>query len=157
VSDGASLWRFQGALVGERLPTLTLRDKPPTLERITESIVEQTAAPNSVLFVAARGGDIIGSLDFAGHRKPQLAHGGEFGMAVAKPVRNQGIGTALLGALVSWAPEHGVARLELRVFANNPDAIRLYERHGFEREGRRRNALRLGPGFIDIIEMAKEL
>jgi RimJ/RimL family protein N-acetyltransferase len=36
--------------------------------------------------------------------------------------------------LFVWAPAHRVSRLELRVFANNPGAIRLYERVGFVQE-----------------------
>lgn len=156
-ADADALWRYLGALALERLPTLTLRDAPPTLEKVTASLSELIVAPNSVHLLATLGGEVIGGLDFTGYRKPQLAHGGEFGMSVAKPYRNQGIGSALLRALFAWAPEHGVLRIELGAFANNPDAIRLYERHGFQREGLRRNALRLGAGFIDIIGMAKQL
>jgi RimJ/RimL family protein N-acetyltransferase len=156
-ADADAIWRYLGALAAERLPTLTLRDVPPTLEKVTASLLELTASPNSVHLLATQGDDLIGGLDFSGYRKPQLAHGGELGMSVAKSYRNQGIGSALLRALFAWAPERGVSRLELGVFSNNPDAIRLYERQGFEREGVRRNALRLGSGFIDIIAMAKQL
>jgi ribosomal protein S18 acetylase RimI-like enzyme len=46
---------------------------------------------------------------------------------------------------------------ERDVFATNDGAIRLYERLGFEREGRRRGAIRIGDGFIDMLEMVKRV
>ena len=59
--------------------------------------------------------------------------------------RRQGVGRALLEAAVEWAPEHGVAKLELHVFPWNEAAIALYESFGFEREGfRKRHYLRAG-------------
>lgn len=157
MDDADALWRFVGTIAAERLPTLTLRDEPPSIDKVTASLTSLIAAPNSVQLIAVSNREVIGGLDFGGHRKPQFAHGGELGMSVMASLRNRGIGSALLNTLIAWAPTHGVSRLELRVFANNLDAIRLYERFGFVREGLRRGALRLGTAFIDIIEMAKQL
>ena len=49
----------------------------------------------------------------------------------------------------------GVLRIELTVFADNTRAIRLYERFGFEHEGRLRGyALRDGR-YVDALTMAR--
>lgn len=52
-------------------------------------------------------------------------------MYVAPPVRGQGIGTALLQALESWARDAGIHRLVLETGDTQMDAIALYERAGF--------------------------
>jgi ribosomal-protein-alanine N-acetyltransferase len=58
-------------------------------------------------------------------------------IAVQPALRRQGVASALLGAVVAWAEEHGSRRITLEVRASNAAAIHLYERHGFVREGLR--------------------
>jgi putative acetyltransferase len=48
----------------------------------------------------------------------------------------------------------GITRLELQVFANNARAIALYERMGFQVEGRRRMAVMVDGVAIDVLMMA---
>jgi len=52
-------------------------------------------------------------------------------LAVARDVRGQGIGSALLDAVERWAVENRYRRLSLDVVDTNAGAIRLYERFGF--------------------------
>lgn len=59
-------------------------------------------------------------------------------MAVREDARRQGIGAALLRAVIAWARERGARRIGLEVRAGNAAAIRLYERLGLKAEGRRR-------------------
>ena len=51
--------------------------------------------------------------------------------------RRQGIGAALLAAVVAWSRTLGAERLLLEVRASNHDALRLYESRGFQRDGTR--------------------
>ena len=82
-------------------------------------------------------------------------HCGEFGVSVARAFRGRGVGSALLERLLAWARASAqIERVELGVFANNTGAIRLYERLGFEVEGVRRGAIRLGDERIDLLLMA---
>jgi putative acetyltransferase len=49
----------------------------------------------------------------------------------------QGVGTALIEAAIDLADNwRNLTRLELRVFTDNAPAIHLYEKVGFEIEGR---------------------
>lgn len=52
------------------------------------------------------------------------------------------------------AKKYKVLRIELEVFGKNP-AIRLYERLGYEIEGRRKDAVEDEGTFDDVIFMAK--
>lgn len=78
------------------------------------------------------------------------------GMGVLPEAQGQGVGKALLAALIRQADDWlGVLRLELTVFCDNPRAIGLYQRFGFEIEGRlRAYALRAGR-YEDCYTMAR--
>lgn len=70
--------------------------------------------------------------------------------------QGQGIGTALLEAVLdladNWLMLH---RVELEVYADNGDAIRLYQRFGFETEGRKREAAVKAGDYVDMLVMAR--
>lgn len=78
------------------------------------------------------------------------------GITVAKAAQGQGVGNALMTALLDYADNWAqVLRIELTVFHDNQRAIRLYERHGFAPEGRMRAyALRNGK-YEDVLAMAR--
>lgn len=59
-------------------------------------------------------------------------------IAVAPEYRRQGIGEALLSAVVGFSREH-LARLMLEVRASNAPALALYRKFGFAEVGRRKN------------------
>ncbi|HEY6447570.1 MAG TPA: GNAT family N-acetyltransferase [Acidobacteriaceae bacterium] len=58
-------------------------------------------------------------------------------MAVLPDVRRQGIGGALLRAVLTWASEHQARRCVLEVRAGNTAALALYQRFGLRQQGRR--------------------
>jgi [ribosomal protein S18]-alanine N-acetyltransferase len=63
-------------------------------------------------------------------------------IVVARELRRQGVGAALLRATLAWAQEQTARRVELEVRAGNCPAIALYERAGFVRDGLRRSYYR---------------
>jgi L-phenylalanine/L-methionine N-acetyltransferase len=64
-------------------------------------------------------------------------HAMSLGITVARAAQGQGVGQALMTALLDYADHWAqVLRIELTVFHDNERAIRLYQRHGFELEGR---------------------
>ena len=103
----------------------------PTLDEEQRFLAAILDSSNSTILLAEQDGGIVGALDFQGYARPQMRHGGLLAMSVARAYRRRGIGRALLEELSRWAANHGVTRLELEAFSNNPEAIRLYERVGF--------------------------
>jgi ribosomal protein S18 acetylase RimI-like enzyme len=71
-------------------------------------------------------------------------------------VRGQGIGSALLDALIAYAVGV-VEQLQLAVVDTNLSAIRLYEKHGFEVYGREMRALKTAAGYADEVLMVRFL
>ena len=63
-------------------------------------------------------------------------------VAVLPAHRRKGLADSLITALEALCRERGVLRLHLEVRASNVPAIALYEKHGFFRDGLRRNYYR---------------
>ena len=60
-------------------------------------------------------------------------------VAVCPKFRKKGIGDLLLTALIEEGHRNGVCRFFLEVRVSNAAAICLYEKHGFVRQGIRKN------------------
>jgi ribosomal protein S18 acetylase RimI-like enzyme len=60
-------------------------------------------------------------------------------IAVAPRSQGRGLGRALLDALLAEARRRGCTQVFLEVLDTNEAAISLYEKSGFERQGRRRD------------------
>lgn len=82
---------------------------------------------------------------------------GIVGLAVAPGSRRRGVASALLAAAEQHARARGARKLSLRVLSSNETAMRLYERHGFQREGTLRDEFCIGGLFVDDVVMAKRL
>jgi RimJ/RimL family protein N-acetyltransferase len=113
--------------------------------------------PDAAVYVAEVDGELAGRLSLARDPNPASHHVADLGLMVDVRFRRQGVGRALLEAAVEWAPEHGVAKLELHVFPWNEAAIALYESFGFEREGFRKRHYLRSDGYADAILMALEV
>lgn len=53
-------------------------------------------------------------------------------LCIAETSRRQGIGSALLSYVNSWAKKRGLSSIELRVWARNTSAMSFYRSLGFE-------------------------
>ena len=82
---------------------------------------------------------------------------GVLGLAVAPEARRRGVATALLAAAEQRARARGARKLSLRTFSTNPEAIQLYSRLGFEREGLLRAEFLIEGQYVDDILLAKDL
>ncbi len=108
---------------------------------------------------ATYGGFIDGALSgiavFVRPRFKKTMHIGELGaMYVRAAARGTGLGDAILKAVI----EHAIADVEqikLTVNAENPRAIKFYERHGFRAIGKYPNSLRVGGRTYDETIMVR--
>ncbi len=117
--------------------------------------------PNNYEFVAvipqACGGEsVIGMAGLEQGSRPRIAHTAEFGICVHKDYQNQGVGTALMKQIIDLADNWlGLTRIELEVDVDNDRAIHLYQKFGFEIEGRKRMAILRDGQYVDTCLMAR--
>lgn len=105
--------------------------------------------------IAERNGVFVGFVTVLFPKFRKLRRNAYLTVSVKKSERGHGIGTKLIQTAEAFAKERNARRLELDVFAKNEDAIRLYQKLGFEQEGRRRKAVEDHGAFDDIILMGK--
>jgi putative acetyltransferase len=105
--------------------------------------------------VAVIDGKVIGAIGLERFEN-RRSHAGYIGMAVHDAYAGRGAGTALMAAVIDLADNWlQLKRLELGVYADNARAITLYERFGFEREGRYRAYAWRNGEYVDSIAMAR--
>lgn len=106
--------------------------------------------------VAERKGLVVGHALLEPYRLEALAHVYSLTIVVHPNNLGQGVGQALMTALLEWARARpGLLKIELRVRETNSRARRLYEKFGFVEEGRLQKRILLPDGtFIADINMA---
>lgn len=128
-----------------------------TVERQWERLTAMLLNPAELLLLAEFQGNLVGKIDFHRGRRRRTAHCGEFGLAVTKSWRGQGIGSLLLNSLITWAePNEHIEKINLHVLSTNERAINLYKKFGFTEEGRRCKDIKFEDGsYADDIAMAR--
>ena len=99
------------------------------------AIADSLLNPLYTFFVALRGNDVVGYVgSFAVAGEMQITN-----VAVTASARRQGVGGALIRALIEEAVSCSVETVTLEVRASNRAAAALYEKHGFSAVGLRKN------------------
>jgi ribosomal-protein-alanine N-acetyltransferase len=109
--------------------------------------------PSRRLYLVAEQGDAL--IGYAGMMFGGGSQADVVTLAVDPAHWGQGIGSALLSALVDEAGRRGYTEVLLEVRENNPRARRLYLRHGFTEIGIRRGYYQ--PSGVDAVVMRKAL
>jgi len=145
------------AVAAEPQATLVLRPGEAGPADWRRRIVEATRSARGLFLVGDFGGRIVGNLGLWVDPSPASGHVVWLGMSVADGWRGIGAGGALLEAALQWAIDAGFRRAVLGVFPENARAMAFYERHGFVREGLRREQYRRGDEYHDEVLMARSL
>jgi putative acetyltransferase len=121
----------------------------------TEAFIKNLS-PNDHLLVAEIDGRVVGCVALAVAKTPRVNHIAELGIMVHADYQRQGIGRALMTAVLDLADKWlMLKRVELRVFVGNEPAIALYRSMGFVVEGTRKfSAIRDGV-YADEYLMAR--
>jgi ribosomal protein S18 acetylase RimI-like enzyme len=131
----------------------------PSLIQQAGTVFFLTESPPQSFLVGEADGVVVGYIRLGSPLPlPENAHViAVLGLAVAPAARRRGVASALLAAAEERARAHGARKLSLRTFSTNPDAIRLYTRFGFRREGLLRAEFLIGGQYVDDILLAKDL
>lgn len=129
----------------------------PSVEMWRERLAGNKAGGGELSLVAVRDGQPVG---LAGLHEPRAVwrrrHAMGLGISVAPHAHGQGVGSALMQALLDHADRWAnLLRVELTVFADNARAIALYRRFGFEEEGRMRAYAWRDGAYADCLGMAR--
>ncbi len=86
--------------------------------------------------VAEDNGHCVGMASIWQNQNPRQIHSGDLGMMVHPDYWSMGIGSQLMAGLLEIADNWlGLTRIELEVNTDNPSAVNLYKKFGFEIEG----------------------
>jgi RimJ/RimL family protein N-acetyltransferase len=155
--DARGVTEMLDAVAAEPQPTLVLRPREAVPSDWRRRIADSLRAPRGLFLVADSADSVVGNLGLWPDANPASGHVAWIGMSVAEGFRGVGAGGALLEAAVAWAAAAGFRRVVLGVFPENARAIAFYERHGFVREGLRRDQYRRGDKYHDEVLMARPL
>lgn len=136
-----------------------LLQMPYGSEEFWRKRIAEMPAGNSaqeIMLVAERGGFVVGNAGLHGMNALRRRHVAGLGISVNRSAQGQGVGSALMAALMDWADRWAqILRIELTVFSDNEAAIGLYRKFGFVHEGTHRAyALRDGV-YADVHAMAR--
>jgi len=111
----------------------------------------------SVVFAAYAGGQVIGMAGFKRHEGTRHSHKAfVWGTYVRPELRRRGVARGLMEAVLE-AAGGVVEQLTLCVVKDNPAAIALYRRLGFEVYGIEPRALKGAAGYADEVLMVRAL
>jgi RimJ/RimL family protein N-acetyltransferase len=139
-------------IVAREREYLAILEAPPLDS--SRKFISDNIAKGYPQFVALAGGDVVGWCDVLPKKFPVYSHCGGLGMGLLPEWRGRGNGTALIRATLSEARLFGFVRIELMVYADNAQAIALYEKVGFKTEGVMRDAALIDGLYRDSILMA---
>jgi diamine N-acetyltransferase len=129
---------------------------PPTprAQEHTAALWERRQGDNtSIDFIIEADGKVIGECGL--FAPDAIARTVEFGITLGdKDYWGRGYGSEATALAVDYAFTHrNVRKVHLDVLANNPRAIAAYTKVGFVEEGRRREHVWNGGGYVDLVLM----
>ena len=149
--DAAGMLKYMKIMLGETPFLLrTPEEFDYTPEEEAQVLAGRKNDPRSLMLVAEIDGRIIASADVCSHgAKSRVLHRAELGISVRKDYWCQGIGSALMERLISFAKRSGFEQIELTVESKNQRALRLYLKNGFTVYGTRPHGMKYPDGSYD--------
>jgi len=121
-----------------------------------ESFLESIAKKEGSIFLVAVMGEneLVGTTHFMAGAMPRTKHAGEFGISILKAHWAKGLGAAMMDVLFEWIrSQKTIRKANLKVRADNLNAIHLYEKFGFVHEGRITREYYIKDEYHDVLCM----
>jgi ribosomal protein S18 acetylase RimI-like enzyme len=109
---------------------------------------------NSIMLIGSIDDEIVAIGQIMAKDKKRLAHNSELSISVKKDYWNEGIGTMLMAELLKFAISNEITKnIHLKVNTQNLNAIKLYEKFGFNKVGTIKNSINVNDTFYDELIM----
>jgi RimJ/RimL family protein N-acetyltransferase len=116
-----------------------------------ESISNDT---NTLMILGIINANIVSVAQISSSNRKRIAHNSDVSISVKKEYWGNGIGSAVMEKLISFAKEHGtIKNIGLGVKASNHKAIAMYEKFGFKKVGVHKDYFNVDGNFDDEILM----
>jgi len=93
--------------------------------------------------------NVVGHVELRGPTIPASQHRAELSVGLEAPFRARGLGARLVTAAIAWArAETALSHIDLKVFAHNQRARKLYTRLGFVEIGKLTEAFVMPDGTV---------
>ena len=113
-------------------------------------------APGKIYLVGSIKDEITGFISFDNWDTRRTTHTGLFSIFLKKKFRGMGIGKLLIKSMLNWGKHNPVnKKISLAVFSTNKNAIALYKKLGFRREGCCQRDMIINGKYVDSVLMYK--
>ena len=155
VEDAERIVNFYNFVGGETTFLSFEKDEYPlNVDEQKESITSTKNHPACIMLLAMDGEEIAGIGTIHSGNKVKSRHQGELGIVVAKKYQGKGIGKELMNNLIDFCRNNGVTtRIQLDTRCDNEVAVKLYEKLGFEIEGKLPNTTLIDGKYYDLYVM----
>lgn len=155
VSDAKALLKYVNTIAGES-NNLTFGDGEftMTLEEEEGFLKGLEDRDNCYFIVVMKDDEVIGNGSLMGGTRPRTQHCATLGISILKDYWHLGIGHEIMKTLVNCSKSNSIIRkINLQVKTDNINAIKLYHKHGFIREGRIERFFLIEGVFYDAYHM----
>lgn len=159
VSDAENLINYINTVAGESDNlTFGIGEFDISLEAEEAFLKSYEDNDNGVMYLAFTQGEIIGCLSYQGGKRIRVRHVGEFGISILQKYWHQGVGKAMMEQLIQWAENSAYCeKINLKVREDNVNAIKLYEKMGFEKEGLLLKDMKINGEFVNCYFMGRDI
>lgn len=155
VKDAASIIEHKKKVTEENPDTLATAIENKTITIEEEKATVKSLGPNDLGIVAVDGDKVVGMLNMRQDHRKKFEHIGQFGISMQQAYTGSGTGTEMVKQAIQFARDNDMLeKIILTVFSNNPGAIKLYKKLGFEEEATLKNQVKLAQGYTDLVYMS---
>lgn len=129
-------------------------ERANTVEQIKARIEGTLKRSNEAVFVLEENKMLVGYASIIGGFCRRNQHKASIVTGILQSHVGKGYGTLLFTALMEWAKNSPLHRIELSVMTHNKRAIALYKKFGFEIEGTQKDSLFVDHSYVDEFMMA---